>query len=1113
MSNCNKSASTKSNCNKSFCNKSFSNRVSAAVSASICAVALALTPVAGATDVGGPIFSNTTWTAANSPYIVTSAIIIGANATLTIQPGVIVKFNAGLGITVGSVSFGVGTLKALGTSSQRITFTSNNASGAPGQWKDIFFTDYTVDAAFDANNQYVSGSILRNCIVEYAGGGASGSGGVTISQSSPFVQTCEIRYNARSGIYASVATTPASPRLRIVGSFLHHNVGTGNQGGGAYLNVEGILFDSNTVSYNSAVGGDGGGVILISSATGGVITFTGNTISNNTASYGGGMYVNIGGSSTVTTFTGNTITDNTSTSSGGGMYAYIYGDNGSNSFSMTGNTIQRNTASQSEGGGLYLSVIYGATFAFTGNFVSDNTAKEGGGLYLHAIGLTFPQSCTLTGNTFANNEARGVGNGTGAGGGIYIYGYNGPYGFGSSHSLVANTIVGNVADGGPAGGSGFGGGLYVTEVSSGYQTSVTLAGNQSTGVFNVLDGNTADFGGAIYNNMLFAKNGSNDIHAEYVCWGGIDPNPTVDPTLIYDFFDNPQNAFVVYPPHVAGIDCPGSSGCGPGEIRDCNGNCAPASWLGDDICDNGAYSYQGNAISFNCSEFSSDNGDCTPPADPFTTPPNQGEPETTPYDNQAIADISNSAASNLIVVVHGFDTNPDKFNSTWKPFATEIATHITAPGSWDVLPYNWTDDCGRLTVLTALTPIPTASAAASMGFSHGLTLGKAIGAKGYSHVHLIGHSAGAALITAAAKAIRIEATVLGVQAPKIHCTYLDAFVPPGIFFGGMNAQTMYGADADFADQYFAKSFLNDITDDWTASVLTNALNMNVSAAVTDYPCDPLYYPICAHSWPVHLYRGTVNDQYLCLNGLVPMLHDLSKEHFTLAGDWLSYVNGLPQGPPNYVLICQNGVAGGGSESDEPEMVPYSRIDSPLNLAVLGANVSAVAAVTIAASSVILTTEPSSDQAWVNFEFTTTQTINQLSLTVDFNQAGTAVGLFTAYMDGKRIGRADEPSYLIDGTPVVYFMGENAAAGTHVLSFRLDDQAPGGSTVQVSGIATGYGAYVPVGDINGDGIVNGADISALLSAWGPCVGCSADLNHDGDVGGVDLATLLSAWTPG
>jgi len=55
----------------------------------------------------------------------------------------------------------------------------------------------------------------------------------------------------------------------------------------------------------------------------------------------------------------------------------------------------------------------------------------------------------------------------------------------------------------------------------------------------------------------------------------------------------------------------------------------------------------------------------------------------------------------------------------------------------------------------------------------------------------------------------------------------------------------------------------------------------------------------------------------------------------------------------------------------------------------------------------------------------------------------------------------------------------------------------------------------LGDLNGDGVVNGADLTILLSAWGECPAkdfCAADLNVDGVVNGADLTILLSGWGP-
>lgn len=49
------------------------------------------------------------------------------------------------------------------------------------------------------------------------------------------------------------------------------------------------------------------------------------------------------------------------------------------------------------------------------------------------------------------------------------------------------------------------------------------------------------------------------------------------------------------------------------------------------------------------------------------------------------------------------------------------------------------------------------------------------------------------------------------------------------------------------------------------------------------------------------------------------------------------------------------------------------------------------------------------------------------------------------------------------------------------------------------------------DLNGDGLVNGADLATLLSQWGQLG--SADLTGDGVVNGADLAALLAAWHTG
>lgn len=60
-----------------------------------------------------------------------------------------------------------------------------------------------------------------------------------------------------------------------------------------------------------------------------------------------------------------------------------------------------------------------------------------------------------------------------------------------------------------------------------------------------------------------------------------------------------------------------------------------------------------------------------------------------------------------------------------------------------------------------------------------------------------------------------------------------------------------------------------------------------------------------------------------------------------------------------------------------------------------------------------------------------------------------------------------------------------------------------------GIPDICGATVCVADLNGDKVVDGADLGLLLTSWGNRGG-SADLNKDGIVDGADLGLLLTNW---
>jgi len=98
-------------------------------------------------------------------------------------------------------------------------------------------------------------------------------------------------------------------------------------------------------------------------------------------------------------------------------------------------------------------------------------------------------------------------------------------------------------------------------------------------------------------------------------------------------------------------------------------------------------------------------------------------------------------------------------------------------------------------------------------------------------------------------------------------------------------------------------------------------------------------------------------------------------------------------------------------------------------------------------------------------------------------------------------------------------GYNRTSGYLERTYRVyPSDAPGATAIVVAppSATDANGNLVPdaceavLGDLDGDGAVNAADLAALLAAWGACDGCAADLDGDGSVGAADLSILLAAW---
>lgn len=330
-----------------------------------------------ATFVENHIPENTAWTIEKSPYIVTSNIVVDNNATLTIQPGVIVKFNGNFSLIT------YGSIHAVGKNTNQITFTSNKQQPKAGDWNTIKFAG--------GNN---SSFVMQHCILEYA------LNGVTIqSEQSAVIENSEIYNNLHAGI-----NVVGVSNLMINGNVIKFN-GDGIIGSGDVFS--GLVVTDNSILYNNH------GVYLhaygYTSSINNII-LSRNNMSHN--SYGISLYsgkpppLTYSQSSYITNFT---ISQNSlffgeygiclETRCWGNPYPL-----GDNSYIYNG-IISNNTLLFNENG-IYI-ISGGAWHRFIHNIaISGNmVASSKIGMYLNAHHFNLVQfDVTLTDNVFSSNE-------------------------------------------------------------------------------------------------------------------------------------------------------------------------------------------------------------------------------------------------------------------------------------------------------------------------------------------------------------------------------------------------------------------------------------------------------------------------------------------------------------------------------------------------------------------------------------------------------------------------------------------------------------------------------------------------------------------------------------
>lgn len=140
--------------------------------------------------IGGVITEEVTWHNLGVPYIADSFSITndGTSASLTLQPGVVLKLNARATISVNAN----GSLKAEGTATEPVVITSANASPAPGDWNSI-----EVYSTATSN-----GLVFEHAIVEYGGGDGYGALWLDVGASISITNST-IRRSAHVGVQAT----------------------------------------------------------------------------------------------------------------------------------------------------------------------------------------------------------------------------------------------------------------------------------------------------------------------------------------------------------------------------------------------------------------------------------------------------------------------------------------------------------------------------------------------------------------------------------------------------------------------------------------------------------------------------------------------------------------------------------------------------------------------------------------------------------------------------------------------------------------------------------------------------------------------------------------------
>lgn len=344
----------------------------------------------------GDMTTNGAWRNLDMPYVILGHVTVHDGATLSIDPGVIIKLGNDAYFDVN------GAFRAVGSVDDKITFTSlrddtvggdtngdqASSAPAPGDWTYISFKDQSNDA----------NTIIQNAIIRYAGEyRRQPSGAIHLEGASPTISNTLIENSFWYAISADVNSFPKTH-----GNQLLHNAGNGLEIRPGTLTVNGVWrnIDIPYVVLGAIQVKDGAVLTL---APGVIVKF-----SNDAYFDIFGAFKAIGTTDKKITFTsikddsvgGDTNNDETSTTPAAGDWTYIGFKESSNDANSVLEQVVIRYAGEYQGRN------YGAIHLEAASpTIANNTIEDS---FWYAISADLNSFPTIHANQLANNAGNGL---------------------------------------------------------------------------------------------------------------------------------------------------------------------------------------------------------------------------------------------------------------------------------------------------------------------------------------------------------------------------------------------------------------------------------------------------------------------------------------------------------------------------------------------------------------------------------------------------------------------------------------------------------------------------------------------------------------------------------